>query len=144
MLKIYNTLTRKKEEFKPLKGNKVNLFVCGITPYDYAHIGHAKTYIQFDVIVKYLRYKKYKVFYLQNITDIDDKIIKRAKELNISFDKLAKEYEKYYYEDMNSLKINSVDKYARATDYIKDIVSQVERLAKKGYAYKISDGYYFD
>ena len=144
MLKIYNTLTRKKEEFKPLKDNKVNIFVCGITPYDYAHIGHAKTYLQFDLIVKYLIYKKYKVFYLQNITDIDDKIIKRAKELNTSFDKLAKEYEKYYHEDMKSLKINSVDKYARATDYIKDIVSQVERLVKKGYAYKISDGYYFD
>ena len=82
MLKIYNTLTRKKEEFKPLKDNKVNIFVCGIRRYDYAQIGHAKTYLQFDLIVKYLIYKKYKVFYLQNITDIDDKIIKRAKELN--------------------------------------------------------------
>jgi len=144
MLKIYSTLTRKKEEFKPLKGNKVNLFVCGITPYDYAHIGHAKTYIQFDIIVKYLRYKKYKVFYLQNITDIDDKIINRAKELNMPFDKLAREYEKCYYEDMKSLGVNSVDKYARATDFIKDIVSQIERLMKKGFAYKISDGIYFD
>ena len=143
-LKVYNTLKREKEEFKPLKDKKINLFVCGPTVYDYSHIGHAKTYLQFDIIIKYLRYKKYKVFYLQNITDIDDKIIKRAKELNITFDKLAKEYEKYYYEDMNSLKVNSVDKYARATDYIKDIVSQVERLVKKGYAYKISDGYYFD
>src|SRR3989344_1538995 len=143
-LKVYNTLKREKEEFKPLKDKKINLFVCGPTVYDYSHIGHAKTYLQFDLIVKYLIYKKYKVFYLQNITDIDDKIIKRAKELNITFDKLAKEYEKYYYEDMNSLKVNSVDKYARATDYIKDIVSQVERLVKKGYAYKISDGYYFD
>src|SRR3989344_1239865 len=131
-LKVYNTLKREKEEFKPLKDKKINLFVCGPTVYDYSHIGHAKTYLQFDLIAKYLRYKKYKVFYLQNITDIDDKIIKRAKELNISFDKLAKEYEKYYYEDMNSLKVNSVDKYARATDYIKDIVSQVERLAKMG------------
>ena len=143
-LKVYNTLKREKEEFKPLKDKKINLFVCGPTVYDYSHIGHAKTYLQFDIIIKYLRYKKYKVFYLQNITDIDDKIIKRAKELNITFDKLAKEYEKYYYEDMNSLKVNSVDKYARATDYIKDIVSQVERLVKKGYAYKISDGYYFN
>ena len=144
MLKLYNTLTRKKETFKPLKDNKVNLFVCGPTVYDYSHIGHAKTYVQFDVIVKYLRYKGYKVFYLQNITDIDDKIIKRAKELNLDPKSLAKEYESYYHEDMKSLNVNSVTKYAKATGYIKEITSQVERLIKKGYAYKISDGYYFN
>ena len=123
MLKLYNTLTRKKETFKPLKDNKVNLFVCGITPYDYSHIGHAKTYVQFDVIVKYLRYKGYKVFYLQNITDIDDKIIKRAKELNLDPKSLAKEYESYYHEDMKSLNVNSVTKYAKATGYIKEITT---------------------
>src|SRR3989344_5093897 len=78
-LKVYSTLSRKKEIFKPIKKDKVNLFVCGPTVYDYAHLGHAKTYTQFDMIVKYLRHKGYKVFYLQNITDIDDKIIKRAK-----------------------------------------------------------------
>lgn len=144
MLKLYNTLTRKKEIFKPLKDKRVNLFICGPTTYDFAHIGHAKTYVQFDIIVKYLRYKGYKVFYLQNITDIDDKIINRAKELNLDPKSLSKEYESYYYEDMRSLNVNSVTKYARATDYIKEIVSQVERLIKKGVAYKISDGYYFN
>jgi len=144
MLKLYNTLTRKKEVFKPLKNKKVNLFVCGITPYDYSHIGHAKTYVQFDVIVKYLKYKGYKVFYLQNITDIDDKIINRAKELNLDPKSLSKEYESYYHEDMKSLNVDSVTKYAKATDYIKEIISQVERLIKKGFAYKISDGYYFN
>ena len=144
MLKIYSTLTKKKGKFIPLNGKNVKLFVCGITNYDYAHIGHAKTYVQFDVIVKYLRYRKCNVFYLQNITDIDDKIIQRARELNKTPLELATEYEKSYYEDMKALKINSVNKYARATDHINEIVSQVQRLINLGYAYKIKDGYYFD
>ena len=143
-MKIYNTLTRKKETFEPIKGNKINLFVCGPTVYDYSHIGHAKTYVNFDVIVRYLRYQKYNVFYLQNITDLDDKIIERAKKENKDPSELAKEFEKIHYEDMKSLKIDSVNKYAKATDYMKNIVSQVERLMKNGYAYKISDGIYFD
>src|SRR3989344_4037796 len=144
MLKLYNTLTRRKERFIPFNGKNVKFFVCGITTNDYAHIGHAKTYVQFDIIVKYLRYKKYNVFYLQNITDIDDKIINRAKELKKLPLELANEYEKSYYEDMKSLKINSVNKYARATDHINEIISQVQRLIRLGYAYKIKDGYYFD
>lgn len=144
MLKIYNTLTRKKEKFVPLNGKNVKLFVCGLTANDYAHIGHAKTYIQFDVIVKYLGYRKYNVFYLQNVTDIDDKIIQRAKELKKLPYELANECEKAYYEDMKALKVNSVSKFARATDHINEIVSQVQRLIKLGYAYKIKDGYYFD
>ncbi|MBI2106650.1 cysteine--tRNA ligase [Candidatus Woesearchaeota archaeon] len=143
-LKVYNTLTRKKEAFKPIKGKKVKLFVCGPTSYDYAHIGHAKTYVQFDVIVKYLRFLGYDVFYLQNITNIDDKIINRAKEENKDPLKLADEFEKKYYEDVKKIGVDSINKYARATDYIDKIVSQVERLVKKGYAYKIKDGYYFD
>ena len=144
MLKLHNTLTRKKELFKPLNKKKVCLFVCGITPQGYAHIGHAKTYVQFDIIARYLKYKGYNIFYLQNITDIDDKIIKRAKEQKKAPLSLAHEYEKYYHEDMQKLKVASVNKYARATDYIKEIVSQVQRLIKLGYAYKIEDGYYFD
>lgn len=144
MLKLYNTLARKKEIFKPIRDKKVNFFVCGPTTYAYSHIGHSKTYIQFDMIVKYLRYLGYNVFYLQNITDIDDKIIQRAKEEKISPLKLARKYEKEYKRDMKSLSINSISKYARATDYIKEIESQVKRLIKKGIAYKISDGYYFD
>jgi len=144
VLKVYNTLTRKKEEFKPLKGKRVNLFVCGITSYDFPHIGHAKTYTQFDFIAKYLRYKGYDVFYLQNITDLDDKIIQRAKELNITPKELARKYEKIYLENMKKLHNTSVTKYARATDYIDAIIKQVKNLIKKGYAYKISDGWYFD
>ena len=143
-LKVYNTLTRKKEEFVPIKGKKVNLFVCGPTSYDYSHIGHAKTYTQFDFIVKYLRYKKFKIFYLQNITDIDDKIIKRADEKKDSWKELSTKFEKTFYEDMKNLHVTSVNKYARATDYIKEIISQVKRLVKKGHAYKLEDGYYFN
>src|SRR3989338_8626242 len=98
-IKVYNTLTKKKEEFKPADNKKVNLFVCGITPYDYAHIGHAKTYVQFDVIVKYLRYSGYDVFYLQNVTDIEDKIIQRAKQKKLKPLDLARAFEKEYHKD---------------------------------------------
>ena len=144
MLKLYNTLTRKKEIFKPRKGKKVNMFVCGPTVYDYSHLGHAKTYIQFDIIARYLRLIGYKVFYVQNITDIDDKIINKAREEKKDWKEIRSEYEKAHKEDMKELNINSVDKYANATDYIPEIISQVKRLIKKGYAYKISDGWYFD
>jgi len=144
MLKVYNTLTRKKEVFRPIKGKKVNLFVCGPTVYDFSHIGHAKTYIQFDIIVKYLRWSGYKVNYVQNITNIDDKIIQRALEKKQDPLKLADHFEKEFKADMRKLGINSVDKYARATDYIKEVGNQVKRLIDGKYAYKISDGYYFD
>lgn len=144
MLKVYNTLNKKKEIFKPIKGKEVKFFCCGPTVYSDAHIGHAKTYVQFDIIAKYLRWIGYDVFYLQNVTNIDDKIIKRALKEKKDSLKLAKEFEKKYLEDMNSLSVDSVDKYARATDYIKEIKSQVKRLMDKGFAYKISDGYYFD
>ncbi len=144
MLKLYNTLSRKKENFRPRKGKKVNLFVCGITPYDLAHIGHARTYVVFDMIAKYLREKDFDVFYLQNITDIDDKIIQRAKTKKIKPKKLASYFEKKYLKDMKGLKIDSVTKYARATDHIKEIINQVKKLSKKGFAYQIKDGIYYD
>jgi len=143
-LKIYSTLSRKKEIFKPIKKSQVNLFVCGPTVYDYAHLGHAKTYIQFDIIVKYLRYKGYKVFYLQNITDIDDKIIKRANEEKTDWKAIVSKYKKEYFEDMKALGVDSINKYANATDFMPEIISQVKRLIEKKIAYKISDGYYFD
>ncbi len=143
-LKIYSTLSRKKEIFNPIKKDQVNLFVCGPTVYDYAHLGHAKTYTQFDRIVKYLRYKGYKVFYLQNITDIDDKIIKKANEEKTDWKKIVKKYKEGYFQDMENLGINSINKYANATDFMPEIISQVKRLIEKKIAYKISDGYYFD
>ncbi len=143
-MQIYNTISRKKEEFRPISGNKVNFFACGITVYDSPHLGHAKTYTQFDLIVRYLRHLGYEVYYLQNITDIDDKIIRRAEQGNVEWRELSQKFEKVYLESMASLHINSVTKYARATDYIPQIVKQIKTLIEKGFAYKISDGIYFE
>ncbi len=143
-IKVFNTLTRKKELLKPLNGNNINLFVCGPTVYDFSHIGHAKTYVQFDVIVRYLRYKGFEVFYLQNITDIDDKIIKRGNEQGKNPMTIARKFEKEYLSDMKELGITSIDKYARATDYIKPIIKQIKTLFDKGFAYETSDGVYFE
>ena len=144
MLKLYNTLSREKEIFKPRQGKKIKLFVCGPTVYDSPHLGHARTYIAFDMIAKYLRERGYDIFYLQNITDIDDKIIKRAAERNIAPQKLARDFEKDYRNDMKALKVDGVTKYARATNYVKEILSQTKRLLSKGYAYQIKDGIYYD
>ncbi len=143
-MQIYNTLSGKVEPLSPIKKNKINLFVCGPTVYDSAHIGHARTYIAFDMLVNYLKHLSYDVFYLQNITDIDDKIIKRAKEKNISPKDLALQFEKEYMADMRTLQVKSITKYARATDHIKEIISQVERLLAKDFAYQTSDGIYYD
>jgi cysteinyl-tRNA synthetase len=143
-LKVYNTLGRKKEEFKPIHAGKVNMFVCGPTVYDAPHLGHAKTYTQFDFIARYMRKKGFEVFYLQNITDIDDKIITRAKEANSTPEKLARKFEETYKEGMAALHINSVTEYARATEHINEIVNQVKTLLDKGFAYKIKDGIYYD
>jgi len=143
-MKLYDTLSGKKKVLKPLKQKRVELFVCGPTVYDYSHIGHARTYIAFDAFVKYLRTSGYRVRYVQNITDLDDKIIDRARELNESPQQLAHNFEIEYYQDMDALNIDSVDKYARAMDYIKQIIDQIERLIKRGYAYKATDGIYYD
>ncbi|MCX6764239.1 MAG: cysteine--tRNA ligase [Candidatus Nealsonbacteria bacterium] len=144
MLKLYNTLSQKKEIFKPRQKNKVNLFVCGPTVYDFSHLGHARNNLVFDMIVNFLRKTGFDVFYLQNITDIDDKIIKRAKEKNISPKILALQFEKEHLKDMESLKIDSVSKYAKATEHIPEIISQVKRLIEKGFAYQIEDGVYYN
>jgi cysteinyl-tRNA synthetase len=145
MIKVYNTLSEEKENLPKPKRGPVNLFVCGPTVYDYSHIGHARTYVAFDAIVSYLRSQNVSVFYLQNITDIDDKIIERAREQGKEPKVVAKEFEKAYYQDMKALGVDSVDKYARATDHIKEIVKQIKTLIKKGHAYEIpGDGWYFD
>lgn len=144
-MKIYNTLSGKKDAIKPRKGKKINLFVCGPTIYDYSHLGHARTYIVFDAFAKYLKLRGFDVFYLQNITDIDDKIIVRAREKGVSPKDLASAFTKEYLKDMKALGITSVDKYAKATDHIKQIISQVERLMQKSFAYTIEgDGIYYN
>src|SRR3989344_5485977 len=140
-LRIFNTMSRKKEK---LDVKKVKMFVCGPTVYDYSHLGHARTYIAYDIIAKYLRYKKIDLFFLMNITDIDDKIINRAKEMKIDPLELSKKFEKDFYEDMRTLGINSINTFARASDYIQEIIVQVKRLMEKGFAYQTENGIYYD
>ena len=143
MIKVYSTMTHQKEELK-VTNNKIKLFVCGPTVYDYSHIGHARTYISFDVIVRYLKHEGYSVFYLQNITDIDDKIIKRAKENNEDPLELSHRFEKEYLKDMETLNVSNVNFYARATEHMNEIINQIQDLIDKGYAYDTETGVYFD
>ncbi|QUH22521.1 cysteine--tRNA ligase [Methanobacterium alkalithermotolerans] len=143
-MKIYNTMSREKEDFEPMHEKRVKLFVCGPTVYDDAHIGHARTYISFDIIKRYLEFKGYTVFYLQNITDIDDKIIIRALESSTDPKELALKFEKRYQEDMEALGVNGVNFFARATDHVTEIITQIETLIQKGFAYETESGVYFD
>lgn len=141
---LYDTLSKTKKELKkPKQGRALRLFVCGPTVYDLSHIGHARTYLAFDMFVNYLRYLGYKVFYIQNITDIAEKIKDRAKEKNSNEKELALSFEKEYLHDMRALGIYSVDKYARASNYIKEIIKQIQKLEKNGYAYKTERGVYY-
>jgi len=146
-MRLYNSLTRKVEEFSPgPKQNRVNLFVCGPTVYDYSHIGHARTYLVYDALVKFMRGRLgWDVTYLQNITDLEDKIIRRAAEQKKDPLELAKELTQAHYDDMEALHIDAVDSYAPAINFIPEIISQVERLMTKKHAYIIpADGVYFD
>lgn len=141
---IQSTLSGSKENFEPIHNNRINFFVCGPTVYDDSHIGHARTYIAFDVVARYFKHKGFGVFYLQNITDVDDKIIQRAAELGVSSTALARKFEKRYLEDMLALGVANVNLYARATEHIPEIIGQIERLMEKGYAYETGTGVYFD
>jgi len=142
-MKIYNTLSRKKEEFKPQVKGKVKMYVCGVTPYSDAHIGHAMSYINFDVIRRYLTYKGYEVSYVQNITDIDDKIINRAISKGISTNELAGEYAASFSRDMEALNVMKPDKTPKATEEIDKILEVVKGLVDKGYAYESGGSVYF-
>ena len=145
MLLVYNTLSRSKEEFRPLEGKKVNMFVCGQTVYDDAHLGHAKNYINFDVVSRWLRHSGYDVNYIQNITDVDDKIIKRAQEEGTDPIELARRFETRFMEDMESIGVKKgVNQYPRSHDYIGEMVLQIQLLLDKGYAYAIDDDVYYD
>lgn len=144
-MRIFNTLSGEKEELEIPAAGALKLFVCGPTVYDYPHVGNARTFMVFDIFARFLRSKKIKLTYLQNITDIDDRIIDRAKETNTDWEEIAQRYEKVFLNDMKTLGITSVDMYAKATNYIPEIVAQVKTLFKKGHAYFIeNDGYYFD
>ncbi len=144
VLKVYNTLSRKKEELKPLKEKKINMFVCGPTVYNYIHIGNAKTFTQFDMIARYIRYKGFDLYYIMNITDIDDKIIKAAKETGVSESEHALKFEEEFHKDMDSLGNKAANNYPRATAHMNAIIKQVKELIDKGFAYETTDGVYFE
>ena len=144
-LRVYNSLSRKKEAFVPLHGNRVSLFVCGLTPQDQTHMGHAKTYVAFDVVARYLRHKGYRVFYLQNVTDIEDRIIARMNSTGRAWNDIVAQYFAEYLDVMDRLHCTAVDVYAFATDYIDEIVEQIQGLIGKGHAYVAEDkSVYFD
>jgi len=141
-MKVNNTLSGKKEEFLP-HGDEVKIYVCGVTPYDESHIGHAMSYIIFDAIRRYLRFRGYRVKYVQNITDIDDKIIDRANKLGISTTELAGKFTQSYFDDMDALNITRADVYPRATEEIPKIIEVIQGLVDKGYAYAAQGSVYF-
>lgn len=139
-MKIYNTLTRQKEEFKPIVEGKVGMYVCGMTVYDLCHLGHARVLTAFDVIARYLRHKGYDVNYVRNITDIDDKIINRANENGEAFDALTERFITEMNIDAEALGIQKPDSEPRATAHIDGIIEMVQTLIEKGYAYAASNG----
>lgn len=142
-LRIYNTMSRKKEEFVPLTPGKIGMYVCGVTVYDYCHIGHARVMISFDVIARYLRHQGYEVTFVRNITDVDDKIIDRAKELGISPEDLTGKFIRAFHEDMEALGVEPVSKEPRATYHITEMQQLINSLILKGYAYESNGSVYF-
>jgi cysteinyl-tRNA synthetase len=143
-LKVHNTLTRDKEEFIPLDPPKVGMYVCGITPYDETHLGHGRAYVTFDVIRRYLEYSGFEVTHVQNVTDIDDKIIKKSREFRVTSHELAEKYTQSYFEVMDKLNVKRATIYPKATEHIEEMVGWIDGLIKKGFAYQLEDGVYFE
>jgi len=143
-LKIYNTLKRKKEEFVPLNKGEVGIYVCGPTVYNYIHIGNARPFIIFEVVRRFLKFKGYRVKYIQNLTDIDDKMINKAKELKITVSELAEKFIQEYFIDADLLNIERADVHPRATEHVHEIIELVKELEEKGYAYEIDGDVFFD
>ncbi len=139
-MKIYNSLTREKSDFIPIEANKVKMYVCGMTIYDYCHIGHARMLMTFDMVARYFRVSGYDVTFVQNITDIDDKIIKRANENNETIDQLTERFTQYMHEDLRALNVNPPDIEPRATQHIPQIIDMIQELIDKGHAYQAESG----
>jgi cysteinyl-tRNA synthetase len=144
MLTIYNTLTGKKEPFQSLVPKTVRMYVCGVTVYDYCHIGHARSALVFDVIRRYLEFSGYQVDFVKNFTDVDDKIIKRANEQGVSCDTITAKYIQAYYEDMGKLGIRQASIEPKATEHMADIIRLTESLIAKGLAYQVDGDVYFE
>ena len=140
MLTIYNSLTQQKSPFKPITAGKVSMYVCGVTVYDFCHLGHARTYTAFDVIIRYLRWHGYEVNYIRNITDIDDKIIKRSQENKQDFNDLVKQFTVAMHEDFAAIGLQKPDHEPGATEFIPQIVAMIEKLIENEYAYVASNG----
>ena len=143
MLRLYNTLSGSKEPFEPLVPGKVRMYVCGVTVYDYCHIGHARSALVFDVLRRYLEYSGFVVEFAKNFTDVDDKIIKRANEQGVSCEHVTTTYINAYYEDMEKLGVRRATLEPRATEHIADIVRLVDTLLAKGMAYRVDGDVYF-
>ena len=144
MLELYNTLTRGKQSFKPLKKGKVGLYSCGPTVYSFAHIGNFRSYVFVDILRRYLEYSGYKVDHIMNLTDIDDKTIKRSGEEGITLKELTEKYSREFFKDLESLNIKKAGAYPRATDFIEDMIKATEILEKKRFAYEKLGSVYFD
>jgi cysteinyl-tRNA synthetase len=142
-LRVYNTMTKKKEEFVPLQKGKIGMYACGVTVYDLCHIGHARSAVVFDVIYRYLQYKGYEVTYVRNFTDVDDKIIKRAQEEGVSTDEIASRYIEEFYADMGALGLKEPTIEPKATEHIDAMIELVQRLIKKDHAYEVEGDVYF-
>lgn len=143
MLTLFNTLSGKHEQFKPIRPNQVRMYVCGVTVYDYCHIGHARSALIFDALRRYLEYAGYEVTFVKNFTDIDDKIIRRANEQQVPCEVITRKYIDAYYEDMEKLGIRPASIEPKATDHMTEIISLTERLMKNGLAYSIDGDVYF-
>jgi len=142
-MKIYNTLTNKKEEFIPIETNKVRMYVCGPTVYNYFHIGNARPLIFFDVVKNFFEYIGNKVTFVRNITDIDDKLINRSIEEKIPVSQIAEKYTKAFFDDCNALEINPADHHPKATEYINDMIKLIKELVEKKFAYEVNGDVYF-
>lgn len=145
MLQIHNTLTREKNGFTPIHPGKVNIYVCGVTVYDYCHLGHARTYLAVDLIVRYLRFRGYEIRHVRNITDIDDKIIKRANEINEDINVVTTRFTHAMHEDFKSLGLMEPDFEPRATEYVPQMTQLIQKIIANGHAYVAANGdVYFD
>jgi cysteinyl-tRNA synthetase len=142
-MKIYNTMTRQKDEFKPVTEGKINMYACGPTVYNYFHIGNARPFLFFDVVRRYFKYLGYEVTYVQNITDIDDKIIDQANQENSTFHEIAKRYTEAFFDDLKLLNVNYADYNPKATEYIAEMIALIDELVQKGHAYESNGDVYF-
>jgi cysteinyl-tRNA synthetase len=138
-IRLYNTLTKSKEEFKPVHEGEVRMYVCGPTVYNYIHIGNARVFVFFDVVRRYLRQAGYRVTYVQNFTDVDDRLINASKETGLSVPEIAERYIKAYFEDMDALGVERADVHPRATEHIQEMIEAIQALIDRGYAY-VKDG----